>query len=136
MIGTGAAWIAMLVILGTTAAQAEQRWIVTCAMPQPAGNTAAPASAPASSRVFRLGPGLFQELQPDGKAFGPNLCMAFPCVREPGRLVGVISSSTLVLTVTLDPDAGAASWKTVGASGLARPSGDCALRSDIAAAPP
>ena len=109
-------------------------WIVTCAM----GALDRAASGPAADapRVFRLGPQLFQEWNPATQAFGPNLCLSFSCSSDANRLEGVISSNTLVLTISLDRQAGQANWRTQGASNLRRSSGTCAMKPDVAPAKP
>jgi hypothetical protein len=97
-------------------------WILTCEV---GGHE---DGAPA--RVFRLGPQLFQEWSARDKTFGYNLCASFPCVARRDRLEGEISSTTLVLTITVDPATGTASWRTQGAANMKRSSGPCSIRPD------
>jgi hypothetical protein len=93
-------------------------WVLSCDMG---------AAAP---RVFRIGPKLFQEWKPERRAFGSNLCLAFACHADRGTLEGVISSSTLILTISLDPATRQATWKTAGASGLSRTNGPCTISAE------
>jgi hypothetical protein len=94
-------------------------WILSCEMPTPAATDAV--------RTFRLGPKSFQERKPGQKAFGSNLCNSFPCAADERRIQGTISSASLILTITLDPQTGSATWGTAGASGLSRKSGACSV---------
>jgi hypothetical protein len=129
MIGQGmAAAGAALALLAAASGSAQGPWILTCSVAGPAG---APAAA-ATSRVFRIGTGLLQEWRPAEHEFGTNLCLAHPCVAEKGRLEGVISSASLILTIGLNPENGTATWRTVGASNLAATSGTCAMKLDTA----
>ena len=117
-----------LLPVNDTPAPAPAAWILTCDV----GRQAA-AGAPTAVRVFRVAPSLIQEWKADRKAFGPNLCLSFRCTSDRGRLEGSIESRTLVFTLTFDPQARSASWRTVGASGNARTSGPCAARAEAAA---
>jgi hypothetical protein len=119
---------AILLVLGATPANAvdwKGPWILTCDM-----ETAPGAHTPTNQRVFRLAPKLFQERRPGAKDWGGNLCASFPCVTNANRLEGVISSSTLVLTIRLDRKTRLASWSTQGASGLTRTSGRCTVEAE------
>jgi hypothetical protein len=107
-------------------------WILTCNMPR-AGED---ANAQNAQRVFRIGRRLFQEWRPEEKQFGRNLCQAFSCIGSPDRLQGVLSSSTLSVTVTLDLTTHRATWRTVGASGLQATSGMCSVKPDKSPLPP
>jgi hypothetical protein len=100
-------------------------WILTCDMPR--------REAPADKRVFRLGPKLFQERNASTGSYGYNLCDAFPCVARADRMEGTIRSTTLSLTISLDPTARQASWRAEGASGLSRSSGACLVSADTVA---
>ncbi len=116
----------------------------TVAAPNPAGRTALILSCdvgPGSGvkdvrasnvRVFRLAPRTFQEWNPDLRRFGNNLCQAYACSAENGRLRGAISSASLTVTVEVDPATGAGGWRTTGASGRARTSGSCQVLSEDA----
>ena len=133
MIGHGtAAASAALALLAAASAPTQAPWILTCSVTPPAGT---PGAAP-TNRIFRVGAGLLQEWQPAEHEFGVNRCLANSCVAEKGRLEGVISSATVILTISLDPEAGKASWRTVGASNLGASSGSCALKHDSAKAKP
>jgi hypothetical protein len=112
------------------AGHAAGRWIVSCDMPAPGG-----LQGTGAHRIFRLGPQLFQEWKADSRSFGSNLCLSFACTSDKGRLEGSISSSSLIMTIQLDPGAGVASWRTVGASGLSRTSGPCSLQKDSGRTP-
>ena len=105
---------------------AEAAWILTCNMAGPGES----ASSPNAKRVFRIGRRLFQEWKPAENQFGRNLCQAFSCIGTPDQLQGVISSSTLSLTVTLDLANHRASWRALGATGLRTTSGFCAVKPD------
>jgi hypothetical protein len=107
-------------------APAPGGWILSC--------DTAPArpGAAVQTRVFRLGPGRLQEWKADQKAFGPNLCQLFRCRADRGRLEGAIESSSVIFTITYDPQSKQASWRTTGVSGGARTSGACAARPDAA----
>jgi hypothetical protein len=102
-------------------------WILVCEMPT------AGAGEPADGRrTFRLGPQSFQERKPGHVSFGSNLCRSFSCVSEGERMQGTISSASLVLTISLDPRTRRATWKTAGASGLGRTSGNCSVEPEAA----
>jgi len=100
-------------------------WILACEMPKPGGGEPADGL-----RTFRLGPRSFQERKPGQESFGSNLCGSFACVAEGGRMQGTISSASLILTISLDPRTRSATWRTVGASGLAETSGHCSVQPD------
>jgi len=106
-----------LLMLAQPAAPAPESWILRC--------DTATAEDPGGQRIFRLGRQVFQEWKPDKRAFGPNLCRSFPCVADRERLQGTVSSATLTMTITAEPNLGRATWQTQGASGLARTSGRC-----------
>lgn len=112
---------------GPIATAVPEAWIVKCDV--------GPAEAP-QVRTFRLAPKVFQEWNADQKAFGPNLCLSFACRRDPARVEGRIESRTLIFTLALDPKTGAATWKTVGATGLQRTSGPCDVRVEKAGSAP
>jgi hypothetical protein len=132
MIGGLATALALAAASGAAQAQAQGPWIVTCDVPAP---YAATTDAAAGPQIFRVGPGLFQAWSPTAKAFGNNLCDAYPCVRNPDRLEGAISSKTMSLTIAVDPQTGQASWRAAGASGLSRSNGVCTIKPDAAAKP-
>ena len=133
MIGSLAMAAALAAASGAAAAApAQAPWIVTCDVAAPSDATSDPA---AGQRIFRVGPGLFQAWKPADKAFGANLCEAYPCVRQADRLEGTISSATVSLTIAVNPQAGTASWRTAGASGLSRSNGSCSLEPEAAAKP-
>ena len=127
MIAMAVASAALLLQAGTGTATAQGPWILTC-------DVGTSAQGQTETRTFRLGPNLFQEWKPADKQFGPNLCLSFECKAAPDRLEGVLSTATLVLTIGLDRQSGQATWRTLGASGLARSSGVCAMKPDTAAA--
>lgn len=105
---------------------ASGAWILTCNMAGPQE----PPDSPNARRVFRIGRGLFQQWRPAFGDFSPNLCQSFRCVSSPDRLEGTITSTSLTLTITVDMAARAATWRTVGASGLRVPSGPCTMEPD------
>ena len=133
MIGKLATALALAAATGAAQAQAlpPAPWIVTCDVSAPNGAT----DAAAGQRIFRVGPDLFQAWNPTEKAFGANLCHAFPCVRQADRLEGTISSATLNLTIAVDPQTGQATWRAAGASGLSRSNGPCTIKPEAAAKP-
>jgi hypothetical protein len=98
-------------------------WILTC-------DVASPGESGPSQRIFRVGPKLFQEWKPDSKSFGYNMCSSFNCRTDRGKLEGQISSPSVVLTITLDPKARQANWRTLGAAGQKRTSGPCSIKKD------
>jgi hypothetical protein len=102
--------------------------VLTCDMGPPPGQPAAASQV----RVFRIAPGSFQEWRTAERRFGNNLCLSFPCAREQGHLRGVIRSTSLEVTVEVDPAAGAGSWKALGASGLSRSAGPCRVQTEAA----
>ena len=101
-------------------------WILKCDMPTPVAADA--------SRTFRLGPRSFQERKPGDKSFGSNLCNSFSCAADQHRIQGTISSASLILTITLDPQTGSAAWEAAGASGLSRKHGPCSVQPEPAKA--
>jgi hypothetical protein len=104
-------------------------WILTCEMPTPG------AGAPTDARrTFRLGPQTFQERKPGQAAFGSNLCRSYACASSRERMQGTLSSASLVLTISVDPRTRAGTWRTTGASGLSRTSGDCSVEPEAARA--
>lgn len=103
-------------------------WILTCDMPS------ADPSVPAP-RVFRIAPKVFQEWRSTDKKFGNNLCDSFPCTADRNRLEGAISSTSVVLTVQVDRRTGGATWRTQGASNLARSTGVCTIHPEGSAQP-
>jgi hypothetical protein len=116
------------VAIGLAAALAAvqaKAWILTCDMHREGGPPA---------RTFRIAPQVFQELDPDTKRWGPDLCKSFPCVVRRGVMEGEISSPTVVLTIRFDPKTRAASWRTMGATAMKRSSGSCSVRPDTPAA--
>lgn len=130
MLVMAAALTGLLLQAGVGAAQAPQPaanlWILTCDMPS--------REAPADKRVFRLGPQLFQERNASTGSYGYNLCDAFPCAVRGDRMEGTISSTTLVLTISLDRAARQATWRAQGASGLSKSSGACSVSADTVSA--
>lgn len=94
-------------------------FILTCDVSKPGG--------PAATRTFRIAPKVFQERKAGAKAFGPNLCLSFPCSVDRAKLEGTISSASVIFTVTADPAAGSASWRSKGAANAGRSSGACKL---------
>lgn len=110
--------------LAAAAPPPQERWILRCEV----GAPDMPATRMPAVRTFRVGPGLLQEWKASDQAFGQNLCLVFPCKADRQRLEGTISSSSLMLTLRLDRKARTASWRTVGASGMARTSGPCAAQ--------
>lgn len=101
-------------------AHAPAAWLVTCEMGTP--------EDPVAHRLFRIAPRRFEEWKPAMRTWGPNLCASFPCATDKGRLEGQISSSSLILTVTVDASRRMATWRTQGASGTIRPQGVCAVK--------
>lgn len=127
--------IAALILSGVAgaaraAAPPAGPWILTCDMP----SSAAPATT--AHRVFRIGPRLLQEWRPDDKRFGNNLCASFACAADRDRLEATISSPSLILTVQVDRRTGGATWRTQGASNLARSNGSCTIQPETPAALP
>ena len=112
---------AVLMQAASGAGKAAGPWILAC-------DVATPAAA--AHRTFRLGPQLFQEWKPDERRFGANLCLSFKCSADRDRLEGTLSSNSLILTIQVDPARKAASWRTVGASGLSRTTGPCSIAPD------
>lgn len=110
-------------------AGASRFWILTCQMPTPGAGATADAR-----RTFRLGPKTFQERKPGQASFGSNLCRSYACASSRERMQGTLSSASLILTVSLDPRTRAATWRTTGASGLSRTSGDCSVEPEAARA--
>lgn len=102
------------------------RWILRCEV----GASDAASTRMPAVRTFRVGPKLLQEWKASDQKFGPNLCEVFTCKADPKKLEGTINSSSLILTIKLDRVTRQASWRTVGASGMARTSGPCAARPD------
>lgn len=115
-------------LLQAGGAPPQGAWILTCDAPS--------AGAAQQQRVFRLAPRLLQEWVPATKSFGPNLCDVFVCRADSGRLEGTVISSSLTLTITADPTARRATWRTQGASNLARTDGACDMEPDKPAARP
>jgi hypothetical protein len=109
------------------AGPAEGPWILTCDMPA--------SETGATHRVFRIAPKVFQEWQPGRKTFGNNLCASFPCAADRDRLEGTISSTSVVLTVQVDRRTGGATWRTQGASNLARSTGACTIEKEAVGRP-
>lgn len=110
-------------LLPAAASPAQGPWIATCDVGE------------AAPRIFRIGPKLFQQWKPEDGKFGSNLCLSFTCHGDGHLLSGQISSSSVILTITLDLDRKAGSWKTVGASGLSRKEGPCSVKPDAPGAP-
>ena len=110
------------------APSANGPWILTCDMPSSAGATSA-------TRVFRIAPQVFQEWRPADKAFGNNLCASFPCAADRNRLEGTISSPSVIFTVQVDRQTGGATWRTQGASNLAKSTGSCTIHPEGSAQP-
>jgi len=100
--------------------------ILTCDM-------ASATDLAATERVFRIGPGSLQEWKPEMRAFGSNLCLAYTCAVEGERTTAELRSASLTLTLTLVRGDPQATWRTLGASGLARPQGTCAVGPDTLA---
>lgn len=109
-------------------APAEGPWILTCDMPSA-------TSSASATRVFRIAPKVFQEWRPADKTFGNNLCASFPCSADRNRLEGTISSSSVVFTVQVDRRTGGATWRTQGASNLAKSTGACTIHPEGSARP-
>jgi hypothetical protein len=99
-------------------------WILSCNIPPVGANPAEPTKP----RVFRLAPKTFQEWKPNTGRFGTNLCQAYTCAADRGRLTGTVSSASVILTVSLDPVAGRGEWKATGASNLPRTQGVCTVK--------
>lgn len=102
-------------------------WILTCDMPS--------ATSASATRVFRIAPKVFQEWRPADKTFGNNLCASFPCAADRNRLEGTISSSSVVFTVKVDRQTGGATWRSQGASNLAKSTGACTVRPEGSSPP-
>jgi hypothetical protein len=121
-----------LTLTAAGAPTARGPWILTCDF------TRAPDAAQGVNgpRVFRLGPQLFQVWKPVEKQFGPNLCETLTCRGDQNRLEGDISSTTLIVTISLDLATHSATWRTQGASNLNATSGSCSVKADQAAAKP
>src|SRR5688572_9777316 len=109
----------LLALVLQTATPAPGAWILQCDV------GSSEASAAPEVRVFRLAPSLLQEWKAENREFGPNLCLAFKCRGDRDRLEGSIETATLIFTLTFDPQARRADWRTVGASGQRRTSGIC-----------
>lgn len=103
-------------------APAPGAWILTCDV----GGATAPG-ADAGRRVFRLASRQLQEWNPTMKSFGPNLCEIFACRADPKGMEGTITSASVSLTIAANPATRTASWRTQGASNLARTSGPCTM---------
>jgi hypothetical protein len=116
--------LAMTAVLLAAPLKGPGPWILTCEVGGHEDGAAA--------RVFRLGPQLFQEWSQRDNKFGYNMCASFPCVTRPDRFEGEISSTTVILTIAVDPHAGTASWRTQGAANLKRNSGPCSIKPDVA----
>jgi hypothetical protein len=114
---------AVLMQAASGAGKTAGPWILAC-------DVATSGATDAPHRTFRLGPQLFQEWKPDERRFGPNLCLSFKCSADRDRLEGTLSSNSLILTIQMDPARKAASWRTVGASGLSRTTGPCSIAPD------
>ena len=123
-----------LTLMAAGAPAAHGPFILTCNMTAPDEDQAGPNAR----RMFRMGPGLFQQWKPADQKFGPNMCNALRCRSDKDRLEGEISSSSLILTISLDLANGRAAWRTTGASGLRATSGACSVKRDEppAGAPP
>jgi hypothetical protein len=116
----------LLALVLQGAPPAPGAWIMQCDVRSPEQGAAA------AVRVFRVGPSLLQEWTPEHREFGPNLCLSFQCKGDHGRLEGSIVSASLIFTLSFDPQARRADWRTVGASGLKRTSGACTAEPDKA----
>lgn len=110
--------IALLAQAAAGAPPSPSSWILTCDM----GAT--------GQRVFRLGPQVFQERKPGTRSFGPNLCQSYQCLADANRLQGSIRSTTLTVTVQVEPGRQRSTWQTQGASGLSQTSGICTIQPD------
>lgn len=125
--------LALALTLTAAAAPAAQGpWILTCNMTAQGEDQ----SGPNAHRMFRIGPQLFQAWNPAQSQFGPNLCASFTCRGDQSRLEGEISSTSLVLTVTLDRATQQGAWRATGASNLRATSGSCSVKADQTPAPP
>jgi|GraSoiStandDraft_4_1057263.scaffolds.fasta_scaffold44035_3 hypothetical protein len=105
-----------------------ETWILSCDIPR-VGDSASARTAP---RVFKLGPKLFQEWKADTNRFGTNLCEAFTCAADRDQLTGTLTSASVILTVTMNPAAGAGGWMTTGATNLSRTHGRCTAKPEKA----
>ena len=125
----GAAGVAQLSVIAAANPTAGYA-ILTCDM-------ASAADSASTQRVFRIGPGSLQEWKPEGRGFGSNLCGPFTCAVEEGRETAEIHSASLTVTLTLMRGDRQATWRALGASGLSKPQGTCAVGPDTpeAAAP-
>lgn len=120
---------ALLLAAASTPAASAGSWVLKCDISAVPGGGASPAA----TRTFRLAPGVFQEWRASDQRFGPNLCASFSCRRTAGRLEGSISSASVILTIALEPAQRRATWRTMGASGMKRTSGLCAVEPDRSA---
>lgn len=124
MVMHGALAVAAILQAAAAASAPQGSWILKCEVGVPdVASTRMPAV-----RTFRIGPNLLQEWRPSEQKFGQNLCLVFSCRADPGRLEGTISSASVMLTIKLDSKANKASWRTVGASGMTRTTGPCAVQ--------
>jgi hypothetical protein len=113
--------IVLLMQAPAGAPNSPSSWIVSCDLG---------SKGDAGPRVFRLGPEVFQEWKPETRSFGPNLCQSFQCLADASRLQGTIRSTTLTVTIQVEPGRQEATWQTQGASGLSRTSGACTIQPD------
>ena len=97
--------------------------VLGCNLPSRPG-TGAPTTTSAE-RVFRIGPGSFQEWNTIRKEFGGNLCAAYTCVRTPDKTEGTVSSASVIYTVGVT--GGHGYWSVVGAAGGGPRSGACRI---------
>lgn len=97
--------------------------VLACRIPvRAASGSGAVTSA---DRIFRVGPGAFQEWDANQRKFGRNLCDAFPCSKTPDRMEGNVSSASASYTVGIMSNTGEGYWRAVGATGFAAKQGVC-----------
>lgn len=131
MVMHGALAVAAILQAAAVATAPQGTWILKCEVGAPdVASTRMPAV-----RTFRIGPKLLQEWKPSEQKFGQNLCQIFTCKADPGRLEGTISSASVMLTIKLDAKTRKASWRTVGASGMTRTTGPCAVQAQSSQRP-
>ena len=115
--------LAMMAVQPVAAAAVPAPVVLACNLPtRPVAGAAATGSA---ERVFRIGPGSFQEWNAIRKEFGGNLCAAYSCVRTADRTEGKLSSASVVYTVGVADGRGY--WSVIGASGSGPRSGSCRI---------
>lgn len=124
--------LALALTLTAAGAPAQGPWILACNMAGPEEDQ----SGPNAHRMFRIGPQLFQAWNATANQFGPNLCASYSCRGDRARLEGEISTSTLVLTISLDLATHQGAWRTTGASNLRATHGPCSVKADDASARP